>query len=105
MDPDTVMKEARAQLIEQLNIGHLSEAEQAQILDGLSEVLMRRVMIKLMDLLPEADRVQFGELLGQGNAQEAQKIIEANIPNHAELVKAELKAGIDEHKRLVAAGN
>lgn len=102
MDQQSLTDETRSLLISELNISHLSEDEQQKVLDALSEMLMRRVMIKLMDMLPEAEQGNFAELLATQKAQEAQTVIQTFIPNHAEVITAELKAGIEEHKRLVA---
>ena len=102
MDQQSLTDETRDLLISELNISHLSEDEQQKVLDALSEVLMRRVMIKLMDMLPEGEQGHFAELLAAQKAQEAQTVIQTCIPNHAEVITAELKAGIEEHKRLVA---
>lgn len=102
MDPQQLEAQARAIMVQELNLGHLSEAEQDTILEGLSEVLMRRVLLKLMELLPENERDNFGKLLSAQQSNEAQVIVETYIPNSPEVIKSELQAGIQEHKRLVA---
>ncbi len=102
MDPQQLMAQGRALMIEQLNIGHLSEEEQNEILDGLGEVLLRRVLLKLVGMLPEAERPKFGTLLASQDMSALQELVAKYVPNSTDVIQEELRAGVEEHKRLVA---
>lgn len=101
MNPNDIIAQGRSMLITELNIMHLTPEEQDEILEGLGEVLLRRVLLKMFDLLPENERDNFGKLLADQKGDEAQAIVQKYIPNSADIIKAELRAGVDEHKRLV----
>ncbi|TSC85676.1 MAG: hypothetical protein G01um10148_1062 [Parcubacteria group bacterium Gr01-1014_8] len=95
------MTQGRAMLIEELNLMHLPELEQNEILDQLGEVLLQRVLLKLLDMLPENERDNFGKLFASQDAQGMQAVVSKYVPHVDEVIRAELRAGIDEHKRLV----
>ena len=101
MDPQQIIGKGREALIKELNLGELSEEDQNKILDELAQKLLRRVLLKLFDLMPEGERDNFQNLLKSSEA-EAQTLVQKYIPNSSEIIGAELRAGIDEHKRLVA---
>ena len=103
MDPQQIAAQGREMMIKELNIAHLPEEAQSEILDGLGEVLLRRVLLKLLELLPETERANFGKLLETSDGQAAQELIQKYIPNSPDVIRDELRAGIDEHKRLVNA--
>lgn len=88
-------------LISELNIGHLSEAEQNSIVDGLGEVLLRRVMLKLFNMLPENEKDNFQNLLKEQKGPEADALLAKHVPNASDIIREEMRAGIDEHKKLV----
>lgn len=101
MNPQQLMKEGREMLVGELNLGHLAVEQQDEILDGLGEVLMQRVLLKLLELMPESERENFGKLFAEQKGEEMQTLVEKFVPNSADVIKAEFKAGIEEHKRLI----
>jgi hypothetical protein len=101
MDLQQLMAQGREMLVKELNLGHLSQEEQEQILEGLGEVLLRRVLLKMLELLPESEQENFGQLFAAEDFRGMQALIEKHIPNSSDVIKAELRAGIDAHKILV----
>lgn len=102
MDPQQMIPDGRAMIIKELNIGHLSKEEQDTIVDSLAEVLLRRVLLKLFQLIPENERDNFQSLLTRQDGAAAQALVQKYVPDSPEMIRVELRAGIDEHKRLVA---
>ncbi len=102
MDPQQLISQGRAKMVAELNIGHLPKAEQDAIVDGLGEVLLRRVLLKLFELVPAGERDTLQKLLKEQNGEAAQALIGKYVPNMDDVVRAEIRVGIDEHKRLVA---
>lgn len=102
MDPQQLMAQGREMIVEELNIGHLPEKDQTAILSGLGEVLLRRVLLKLLELMPETERDSFGKMFAAQDSAGMQVLVEKHVPNANDVIKAELRAGIEEHKRLVA---
>ena len=101
MDPQQLIAQGRAMIVAELNIGHLPQAEQDAIVDGLGEVLLRRVLARVYELVPETERDNLQNLLKEQNGEEAQALIEKYVPTMDEIIRAEVRAGISEHKRLV----
>lgn len=101
MDPNQITAQSREAIIKELNIGHLSPEEQETILDGLGDILLRRVLLKLLELLPENERDNFGNLFAAQDAAGMQTLVEKYVPNSSDIISSELRAGIEEHKRLV----
>ena len=101
MDPQQLIAQGRALIVAELNIGHLPQAEQDAIVDGLGEVLLRRVLSKMFELVPETERDNLQKLLKEQNGEAAQALIQKHVPNMDDFVRAEIRAGIDEHKHLV----
>lgn len=101
MDPQTLIAQGRTMLIQELNIGHLTETEQNEILEGLSEMLLRRVLLKLFGLLPEDQQDRFQRLLQEENGEAAQLLVEKYVPDMQDVVRQELRAGAEIYKTQV----
>ena len=98
MDPQALITEGRTTLVHELNIAGLEQAEQDNILDELGEQLMRRVLVKFFQLLPEDEQDRFQRLLNEENGDAAQLLVEKYVPNSSEIVQQELRAGVEEYK-------
>ena len=92
----------RQQIIDELNIGHLSPEEQDQVISGVGEMLLSRVILKIMSMVPADAQARLEALLGQENNEAAiQSFIEQNVPNSNQVIAQEIRAGLDEHKMRV----
>ncbi len=102
MDPQQVMAQGREMLLKELGLHHLSVEAQEVILEEVGSVLFERVLLKIISLLPESERDNFGTSFAAHNVADMQTLVERHIPNSSEVVRQELRAGIEEHKRIVA---
>ncbi|MBP9669032.1 MAG: hypothetical protein KBE09_01960 [Candidatus Pacebacteria bacterium] len=88
-------------IITELNIGHLSQEEQDEILDTLGDIALKRVLMTVFDRIPEAERDVFQDLLEKNDQEGIQKLLGQHVPEFSELVADSLKMTVEEHKRLV----
>lgn len=103
MDPQQLLQQGRQEIIDALNIGHLTKEEQDAIVDKLGAVLMQRVLVKVFDMLPEAEKTRFEELLNADQMDAVQALIQKNIPNAQEVIQNEIRDGVREHIERVNA--
>jgi hypothetical protein len=98
LDPELLRK----QLVHELNLGHLSEGEQTQILEALGDVLLERATYEVMGQMTDTQRAELDVLAEHAsNTLLTQKIREF-VPTVEEVVARAVREGIEEHKRLVA---
>jgi hypothetical protein len=98
LDPEAL----RVQIIKELNIGHLLESEQNQIIEALGDVLLERATYEVMQQIPESSMAELDILAEHGSDTLLQQKIREFVPNVEQVVAAAVREGIDEHKRLVA---
>lgn len=88
-------------LINELNIGHLSEDEQGQILEALGDIALKRVLVTVFDRVPENVRDPLADMIEKDDQEGIQKIFAEHVPDIADIVAAALQTTVEEHKRLV----
>jgi hypothetical protein len=98
LDPEQL----KQQIIGELNIGHLLEREQNQIIDALGDVLLERATYEVMQQIPESSMAELDILAEHGSDTLLQQKIREFVPNVEQVVAAAVREGIEEHKRLVA---
>lgn len=103
MNPQDIITQGRAQMVTALNVGHLSEAEQNEIIDSLGEVLFKRVLVALLDRLPETEAERYSQLTQAGQHEAAQALVTKHVPNYAEIVNETLQSGLAEYVQHVNA--
>lgn len=94
-------QQLKQQIIEELNIGHLTESEQNQIIEMLGDVLLERATYEVMQLIPEGNMKELDVLAEHASDTLLQQKIREFVPNVEEVVADAVRAGIEEHKRLV----
>jgi Protein of unknown function (DUF5663) len=103
MNPATLNQDdVRGRIVAELEIDHLTQEEQDQIVEALGEVLLERATFEVMRLIPESEYETLDELTEAGRDEDMQAIIRKYVPNVEEVVAQAVQDGIDEHKRLVA---
>lgn len=88
-------------LVNELNIGHLTEEEQGQILEALGDIALKRVLVTVFDRVPENLRDTLADLIEKDDQEGIQKVFAEHVPDIADVVAAALQTTVEEHKRLV----
>lgn len=100
------IKAAQIDLVSELGIDKLPEEQQKDLLAQISEVLQQRIVLRLVEEMPEEKKEDFGKVLQEGekNPDKIEKFLNENLPNLEELVldeigkyKTEAKQFIDEN--------
>ena len=70
-----------------LNIEDLPEESQQEIVQKMSEIVLERIMIEILDTLPVDQKGNFKTLLESGDHQKIGDFIKANVPDINSLVE------------------
>lgn len=95
------LQEQRDYIINELNLGALTPEEQDTVLEGLGELAMKRVLIYVLEALPEEKRDELEQLILAERDEELQTFIGTQVPNASELIQRGIMDTIEEHKRLM----
>jgi len=86
------IKAAQLDLIKELGLEKLNEQQRQEILAQIGEVLQQRLVLRMLEEMPEEKKEEFGKIL-QDN-QEDPKVVEDflanNIPNMEDVVLEEI---------------
>lgn len=93
--------EVEQQLGTMLGISNLPKAKQMEIFDELGKVVFKRVLLKVLSLMPGEKLDEFERLMKEEKEQELQELIKAHVPNVDEVINAEVRATIETHQRRV----
>ncbi|MFM2414848.1 MAG: hypothetical protein RI911_541 [Candidatus Parcubacteria bacterium] len=103
MDPAVMNPQViHARIVAELEIDHLTPAEQDQIVEALGEVLLERATYEVMRHIPESEYETLDTFAEQGKEAEMQALIQKYVSNIEHIVAQAVQDGIAEHKRLVA---
>jgi hypothetical protein len=97
IDPEAM----RAQIIAELNLEHLSEAEQNDIIEALGDVLLERATSAVMAQVPEDRFAELDDLAEHATDGVLQDKLRELVPHIENVVATAVREGIAEHKRLV----
>ena len=97
MNPDDIKKI----VIDALNIGHLTPAEQDKIMNDLGGALIERATYALLMALPPEDFDRIDKLVEGEKDQEMTEAIQKSVPNAQEIIENAIKSGVEEYKKLV----
>ena len=84
-------QDTREQIIKELELGGFPADAQDEIITKLSENLLKKIAIEMLDKLPEDKRSEFESLVGSGDAGQVYAFLQANISDADALIKAEIK--------------
>lgn len=94
-------EQVKEQIVSELEIGHLPEPEQEQIIATLAEALLERATTVIMAKMPEAEFAHV-DTLAESNDQEALKAkIMEFVPDAPQIIDQVVRDGIAEYKQLV----
>ena len=90
-------------IVDDLGLGHLSKEVQEQVLAGLTENILKSVVLKLLTTLSPEDRKDADEIAKGEDTDVLLAYLKTKIPNMDELVAEETKSVVAEFKKLRAA--
>ncbi len=98
MDTKTIQQS----IIQELGLQDLPEETQIKLLTQMTESVLKRIAVKVLEQLSEADRAEFEKLQETGDVEKVNDFLTAKIPNYEQIVleiiaefKEEMKTNIE----------
>lgn len=103
MDPNTAVNPEmiRQLVVDALNIGRLTPAEQDKVMNDLGAVLIKRATYAVLKELSQEDFDRIDKLADQEKDQEMAEAIQKSVPNAQTIMEEAIKSGVEEYKKLV----
>lgn len=78
-------------LLEVLNLDNLSDSQKTMLLDKMVDVVNQRLLIRVMDELPEDQKVVFEKILekDEDNIKEVENFLITSVPNFLDIMSEE----------------
>lgn len=91
MDPKKIESLLSVDLIKELHLDGLPDAERQKILDDMSELVSRAIWLRIMDNLNEAQAESLGTLIDTATDHaEVTNFLKQNIPSIEEIIREEV---------------
>ena len=91
----------QAKIVEAFGIGDLPEDKQAQVLARAGELLIKRLFLKVADILSPEDRNSLDDMLGQEppvSEEQVSTFLTEKVPNVEQLLQEEIAGFASEFK-------
>lgn len=90
-------------LLKELGIDQLPEERQEEVLTAMTEVLLKRLTLKVLEKLTEAQRQEFETLCAAQDQEKITKFFSDNVPNYEQLIQDEIAAFKEDIKKTTDA--
>ena len=97
MDQNLLEKNLKAEL----GIDSLPEEIQEEVVDQFTEVLMKKIALKIFESLSEERRSEFLSMQAEGDEEKIQAFLEANIVNFVKDTNQIIQDAKEEYKDIV----
>lgn len=99
-------KTLQQNILQELGLQDLPEATQIKLLTQMTESVLKRITVRVLEQLSEQDREEFDKLQASGDAEKVDQFLKAKIPNYEQMLKEvvaefkeEMKANIETLKQ------
>jgi len=79
-------------IFQELGIDQLPPERQEEILTAMTEVLLKRLTLRVLEKLTEAQRQEFEALCAEKNEEKIMKFFSDNVPGYEQLIQDEITA-------------
>lgn len=95
-------KSEQKNILEELGLDTLPQETQVKLLTRMTESILKRVTIKVLEKLSEPERDEFYGLQESGDTEKITEFLKSKIPNYDNMVLKEIKAFTKDMKEKVA---
>lgn len=82
-----IPEEAKKALLEELGIAGLPEDQQNELLSKMTEAVLKRIVLEVLEKLSETDRVAYEKMIEDNvSPEEVEKFLQEKIPEYDKLV-------------------
>lgn len=85
--PDATLQQ---NLIKELGIDKLPSEKQQEVLAAMTEALLKRLVIRVLEKLPEGDRAEFEKISKSQDAEKMTEFLKNKTPNFEEIAVQEI---------------
>ena len=104
-------EEQKNSILEEFDLKDLPEETQTKMVQLMTESLLKRITLRVLEELSEEDRAEFEKIKEQEDADRTEAFLREKIPNYDELIesvssdfKEEMKGHISELKQGLGEG-
>jgi len=80
----------KADLIKELGIDQLEPSKQEEVLTAMTEAVLKRLTIRVLEKLPESDRADFEKISQSQDAEKMTNFLKDKIPDFEEIAAQEI---------------
>ena len=99
-------KKLQQTILEELELTDLPEETQIKLLTQMTESVLKRITIRVLERLPEQDRIDLEKLQADGDLEKVNEFLKDKIPNYEQMIqeivsefKEEMKTNIETLKQ------
>lgn len=96
------LDDAQKKLIEELGLSELPLEKQAELLEKMSEAVLKRIFVETLGKLNEEDKKTYAEMIErQDSPEEVDVFLKGKIPNYEGFIQGIIQAFKEEMKKEV----
>lgn len=82
-----IPEEVKKALLEEMGIANLPENQQNELLSKMTEAVLKRILLEVLDKLNESDRVSYEKMIeNEASPEEMDKFLQEKVPEYEKLV-------------------
>lgn len=93
----------RQDIIKELDIDQLPPEKQEEVLTAMTELLLKRITVRVLENLSEEQRKEFEAVSASGDADKVTEFFSKNVPGYEQIVQDEIAKFKVEMKETVDA--
>ncbi|HRZ95374.1 MAG TPA: DUF5663 domain-containing protein [Candidatus Moranbacteria bacterium] len=93
-------QEIKSDFLDELGLAGVSQEKKEELLVKMTEVLLKRIFIEVMEKLPESDQNEYARIIeGEAEPDKVEAFLKERLPNYEEMVKNVIDDFKEEMKR------
>ena len=90
-------------IIKELGIDQLPPEKQEEILTAMTEVLLKRLTVRVLEKLDEKQQEEFSQVSAGGDLEKVNQFFAANVPDYENIIQEEIGQFKEDMKETVDA--
>ncbi|HAZ28407.1 MAG TPA: hypothetical protein DCY48_01365 [Candidatus Magasanikbacteria bacterium] len=79
-------------IIQLLNLDYLPDSQKAQLLDQMTELIQKKLLVRVFDLVSSEKQEELKKILETGTDEDLQVFIRHDVPNFLDILQEEVVA-------------
>lgn len=90
-------------ILKELGVDQLAPPRRAEVLAAMTQAVLKRIILRLLQTLSDEQRTQLEEVAGSGDSTKTSQFLVANIPDYESLIREEVAKFRQDMKATVDA--